>query len=349
MNTEPPSITTIIPTFRRPHLLKRSINSVLRQTYPHLQVCVYDNASGDETEQVVADLAKKDSRVKYHCHVENIGVFRNFIYGMDHVDTPFFSFLSDDDLLLPHFYEIAMDGFEKFPDAVLSAGSTIIMTETGKVLDVSLLSWSREGYFSPPEGMFEMADGNSAWTSILFRKKVISEMGLLDAEVGGSADYDFQLRAAIRFPIVISKTPCAIFVSSETSTGGKAKFDHFWPGWQKIHEKIYTDERIPLSTRKKAVDLLSKILRKVLIVTAAKSITQGDSEDVIKISGVLRQHFKNNCIAFLLLNAGRLCKIPGVHQIIAFVDRLRRKLRMTGKKNSQLNLEYGGYAKWLTK
>ena len=91
---------------------------------------------------------------------------------------------------------------------------------------------------------------------------------------------------------------CAIFVSSETSASGKAKLDHFWPGWQKINEKIYTDERIPLSTRNKAVDLLSKILRKVLIITAAKSMTQGDYEDVIKISGVFRQHLKNYYSSF---------------------------------------------------
>ncbi|RKX41747.1 MAG: glycosyltransferase family 2 protein, partial [Thermotogae bacterium] len=63
-----PLITTIIPTYRRPKLLQRAIKSVLNQTYPHFQVCVYDNASGDETAEVVAEFAKKDPRVKYYCH-----------------------------------------------------------------------------------------------------------------------------------------------------------------------------------------------------------------------------------------------------------------------------------------
>jgi glycosyltransferase involved in cell wall biosynthesis len=67
-----PLITTIIPTCRRPHLLRRAIKSVLNQTYPHFQVCVYDNASGDETAEVVSEFAKKDPRIKYHCHSENI-------------------------------------------------------------------------------------------------------------------------------------------------------------------------------------------------------------------------------------------------------------------------------------
>jgi glycosyltransferase involved in cell wall biosynthesis len=101
-----PLITTIIPTYRRPKLLRRAIKSVLNQTYPHFQVCVYDNASWDETADVVAEIAKKDARVKYHCHAENIGAIRNFNYGMVHVNTPFFSFLSDDDILFQNLMKL---------------------------------------------------------------------------------------------------------------------------------------------------------------------------------------------------------------------------------------------------
>ena len=80
-----PLITTIIPTYRRPNLLRRAIKSVLNQTYPHCQVCVCDNTSGDETANVVAKIAKKDPhpRVKYHCHPENIGAIKNFKYGLE--------------------------------------------------------------------------------------------------------------------------------------------------------------------------------------------------------------------------------------------------------------------------
>jgi glycosyltransferase involved in cell wall biosynthesis len=115
-------ITTIMPTYRRPERLKKAIQSVLKQTYPHFQLCIYDNASGDATAEVVAEFAK-DARVKYHCHPENIGSAENFQYGLSHVETPFFSFLSDDDFLLPEFYEETLRGFKKFPEAAFSMGS----------------------------------------------------------------------------------------------------------------------------------------------------------------------------------------------------------------------------------
>ncbi|MCR4298181.1 MAG: glycosyltransferase, partial [Gallionella sp.] len=101
-----PVITTIIPTYRRPVLLRRAILSALHQTYPHVRVCVYDNASGDETESVVdetesvvKEIARHDPRVKYHRHPRNIGSYNNFNYGIREVETEFFSLLSDDDVL----------------------------------------------------------------------------------------------------------------------------------------------------------------------------------------------------------------------------------------------------------
>ncbi len=102
-----PRITTVIPTYRRPKLLPRAIMSVLRQTFPHFEVHVYDNASGDETRQVVERLAATDPRVKYHCHERNIGLVPNFAYGMERVATRFFNLLSDDDLVFPRFFDSA--------------------------------------------------------------------------------------------------------------------------------------------------------------------------------------------------------------------------------------------------
>jgi glycosyltransferase involved in cell wall biosynthesis len=73
-----PKITTIIPTFRRPQLLRRAIRSVLAQNYDRFRVCIYDNASGDETAAVVGQFAREDPRVHYYCHSSNIGAWDNF-------------------------------------------------------------------------------------------------------------------------------------------------------------------------------------------------------------------------------------------------------------------------------
>jgi hypothetical protein len=61
-----PVITVIIPTFRRPKLLRRAILSVLSQTFTAFQVCVHNYALNDDTKTVISKLAKTDSRIRYY-------------------------------------------------------------------------------------------------------------------------------------------------------------------------------------------------------------------------------------------------------------------------------------------
>jgi len=146
MNKQP-LITTLITTYKRPELLKRAILSALNQTYSHLIVYVFDNASDDETEEMVRNLMLTDSRIRYHRHPINIGMMGNYQFALSQVKTPLFSLLSDDDLLLPWFYETALEGFAKHPDIAFSATSTLVMTSAGQVDYVPMDLWIREGYF----------------------------------------------------------------------------------------------------------------------------------------------------------------------------------------------------------
>jgi glycosyltransferase involved in cell wall biosynthesis len=208
-----PMITTIIPTYRRPQQLKQAILSVLHQTYPHFRVCVYDNASGDDTALIVAELAKVDPRVKYYCHEENIGAIKNFQFGLEHVETPFFSFLSDDDFLLPDFYQIALGRFEKYPDAMFSATDVIISNKMQVIMRYTLDNYEA-GYYSPPTGLLELFQkGNLTWTGILFRHDVKEIVGLLDCNVGAPHDHDFINRIAAKCPFVLTRRPGAVFIN----------------------------------------------------------------------------------------------------------------------------------------
>jgi glycosyltransferase involved in cell wall biosynthesis len=110
----------------RPQLLGRAIRSVLGQSYPHLEVHVYDNASGDETPQLVAQFAERDSRVKYHCHPQNIGLVRNIAFGMERVATPFVNILSDDDIVLPGFFESALRALADHSEAAMYMGQLLM-------------------------------------------------------------------------------------------------------------------------------------------------------------------------------------------------------------------------------
>lgn len=271
-----PLITTIIPTFRRPHMLRRAVSSVLDQRNVPLQVSVFDNASDDDTSDVVAAMAAVDHRVRYHCHPRNIGGMANFEFGLRSVDTPFFSVLSDDDYLIPGFYRRALDDLASHPEAMFWAGMTLNADEDGKIWDARVAAWPREGLFTPPEGLLRVMHGmHPVWTGILFRREVLDRVGYPDTQVLGPFDLDFILRVAARFPYLLYKVPVAVYTLNATSFSATEPLSSFWPGWQKMFRNLESDDGIGAPHRKEALSALRADGRRMLFRRGVNAIVQG--------------------------------------------------------------------------
>ena len=61
-----PLISVIIPAHNNAETIKTAIDSILQQTYTHLEVIVVDDNSADNTKKIVEDVAKEDPRVAYY-------------------------------------------------------------------------------------------------------------------------------------------------------------------------------------------------------------------------------------------------------------------------------------------
>ena len=207
-----PLITCVIPTYRRPQVLRRAIWSVLDQSFTDFKICVYDNASGDETSRMVEALAALDPRVHYHCHLENIGFQENFIYGLSRAETPFVHLISDDDFLLPGFYLRAVEALRAQTGAVFFSGGILSAQPDGQVQNFLRYGVEADQVCRPP-GLFHLvARSSRTWTGALFRRDALELLGGLKKEAGYSFDLELILRAAARFEAVLSDAPCAVFV-----------------------------------------------------------------------------------------------------------------------------------------
>lgn len=250
----PAIITTIIPTYRRPQLLKKAINSVLNQTYPYVRVCVYDNASNDETVDVVNDIARKDSRVFYHCHHENIGAANNFNFGFNNVRTAYFSFLSDDDELLIDFYKTAIDQISSHPNVSFCALRTIVRSDD----KISCRKFN-PGYYEPPRGIKMLARRfpPPTWTSIVYNTSIMRAVGGLDLSLGYTVDHEFTLRAAIEYPFVISSEHGSVFNYSVSSASKIASIESL------------SSDRLRLISKLKAIQIRKKLACRVSFYATA--------------------------------------------------------------------------------
>jgi glycosyltransferase involved in cell wall biosynthesis len=344
-----PLVTVFIPTYKRPELLSRAMESVLNQTYASLRLCIYDNASGDETASVVARYAKKDPRVKYHCHEKNIGHAANFDYGLMHVDTPFFLTLSDDDVIFPDCIETLMEGFTRYPDAMCSIGSSLDVSSRyvpdGYIERVPLLLWPREGYYAPSESLLYMLQYYPNWASALFRREVIDRVGGICCD-NVTIDYDYMMRVAARCPIVVSRDPCAIFLMHSSSQSSLAEYGYVWPGWSNIISRLKNDDHIPSTIRRQSEHVINERLKSYLMTLGINSLLMGRFNNCRTAANVLRDEMDEKNKSLVLDSLSDICEASGAMHYL-FVKTYELRSGYVRMKNYKVHEKYKKYLEYL--
>ncbi len=323
-----PQITTIIPTYRRPKLLKRAIESVLNQTYPHIQLLILDNQSNDETKELVYEMMKKDARIIYHCHKTNIGANANFQFGLEQVKTPYFSFLSDDDFLLPRFYETTLEGFKRFPEIGFCAGACLYVNEKHEVKGMNPRFHEEERYFSAPQGVLEILDGAiPLWTSILFKTSILSKIGHLNVSTL-AIDIDFVARVTLYFPYFVKKISCAVFVRHPGTISSQKNLEILYPSIYQVILGLKNQPSIPADCLASFEQMLIKRLKILLLKLARSHIEEGDFAQALQIAEILQVKLLDKKMGFLLLACVNFCrKTSFAYQLFLFLSKTYRTVR----------------------
>jgi glycosyltransferase involved in cell wall biosynthesis len=125
-----PTISVIIPTYNRSKLLGRAIQSVIDQTFADFELIVVDDASTDNTYEVVS--AFEDQRIRFIRHEQNRGVSVARNTGLDAVLGDYITFLDSDDEWLPQKLERQWQAFQSSCSKKPGAVSCAAWLMTGK-------------------------------------------------------------------------------------------------------------------------------------------------------------------------------------------------------------------------
>lgn len=101
-----PLVTIAIPTFNRASLLAGAINAALTQSYQNFEIIVSDNASSDETSEVLKQYS--DRRLFAVRQERNIGLIANLNALLKLANGQFIVFVPDDDRIAPWMLERCM-------------------------------------------------------------------------------------------------------------------------------------------------------------------------------------------------------------------------------------------------
>jgi glycosyltransferase involved in cell wall biosynthesis len=198
-----PTVSVIIPTFNRAHMIGKAIKSVLNQTYRDFEVIVVDDGSTDNTKEIIRSFT--DKRIKYFKKYKKnrgISVTRNI--GIEMARGKYIALLdSDDEWLLEKLDKQIKVLQSESPEVGVIYSNLCYIDENGKNMN-KLRNPKKEGYIYE-----DLLGRNYVGTSstLLIRKECFHQVGLFDDLLNSQQDWDMWIRIAKYYRFALIKVP----------------------------------------------------------------------------------------------------------------------------------------------
>ena len=193
MVSSAPQVSVVIPTHNRAQLLALTLLSVHRQRHANLEVIVVDEASTDNTPEVVAGL--HDSRIRLVRHESPQGVAMARNRGWAESTGDWLAFLDDDDLWAPdkiaaQVREANATGRDWVYVGVVNIDERNVITSVARPLPPEEVVRRLPGYDAVPGG----------GSNVIARRSLLESVGPFDKRHYNTEDWDMWLRLALRCP-----------------------------------------------------------------------------------------------------------------------------------------------------
>ena len=193
-NNKTPLVSVIIPTFNRAKLVPRAIKSILDQSYANFECIVVDDASTDDTKNVVNSI--KDERIIYLRHQENRHVSATRNTGINNARGEFIAFLDDDDEWTPDKLEVQVPVIEKTGPEVGLVYAWMEYFQDGKSLRIHAPELRGNVFV---EMLDKQAIGGCP--TLMIKRKVLSVVKGFDENLPRGNDGDFIRRISKNFEV----------------------------------------------------------------------------------------------------------------------------------------------------
>lgn len=219
-----------------------AVESILKQSYRQIELIIINDASNDDTEQIILDLMKRDQRIRYIALTENVGTFAAKTIGFQHAKGDFVMCHDSDDWSHPLRIERQVEPLLLDPSIVATTSNWIRLQDDGIFYTRSVYPLTR---LNP--------------SSALFRRQLVAEKAGLWDLVRTGADSEFNARLELVFgsdAIQRVKLPLALGAHRQNSLMTASDTGHtenkmsivrlaYWEAWSNWHIQMLKSSKKP--------------------------------------------------------------------------------------------------------
>ena len=204
-------ISVIIPVYNGEQTIRKTINSVLNQTFSDFELIVINDGSQDSTLEIVSSIP--DSRIKIFSY-PNSGQAISRNRGIERASGEFIAFLDADDLWKPNKLEAQLKALEANPQAAVAYSWTDFIDKDGQFLGTG----TRINYSGNVYEKLLVRNFLEHGSNPLIRRQALIEVGGFDGSLTPAEDWDLYLRLASRYQFILVPSAQVLYRVSANSS-----------------------------------------------------------------------------------------------------------------------------------
>jgi glycosyltransferase involved in cell wall biosynthesis len=187
-----PTLSAVMTNYNHAHFLPEAVQSILSQSYQPSELIIIDDASTDNSFEILEQFAQKHPFIRLIRNEQNRGVLYNLQRLLELASGDYFVGLASDDKFLPGYLEKSMCLLQQYPQAGFCATPTRLIDEAGRDIGLAptpIIS-NKPCFLSPTESL-QILRQHGHWfpgNTSVYRRQALIEAGGYIAELRSYCD-----------------------------------------------------------------------------------------------------------------------------------------------------------------
>lgn len=206
-------VSIVIPTYRRPDMVVRSVKSSLNQTYSNIEVIVSDDASPPEDRQWVGEF--DDRRLSFITSEKNAGIWTNWTRAIQAATGDYIVLLADDDYLSANFVEKMVEAVSRNGGIDLAFSDYELHDDKGNVV-VRFKPPLPDGAVTDTTQFVDWLFASKLFfASAIYKRQLLRDVWQLTKPHNDVADWSLLIQLGLRDGITVTSSYAAVYYKVE--------------------------------------------------------------------------------------------------------------------------------------
>lgn len=193
LTTSLPTLSVLIVNYNDARFVSETLESVLSQSYQPKEIIVIDNASADNSAEIIEQFEMREPNIRFIKNAKNMGVLHCYDQFLGVASGEYFQVIGAHDKLLPGFFEKSMKLLARYPEAGVCSTLAYTIDEKGRNMGffITPILSTKECFIKPETAMSianKIVDGYIPGHTAICKRTAFETIGGLIPEMHAAAD-----------------------------------------------------------------------------------------------------------------------------------------------------------------